>query len=98
MAGRKPAKQISMHKSFVIRIGSKSVELMPAKMSFVSLLEELELAEVEHRVPRLRVGSIRRLTVTGFAEFCRKHGLLQASGWADYRVFTKPDFLWPPQT
>ena len=94
---RNATKQIFMHKSFVIRIGPKSVALMPAKMNFSSLLEELELAEVEGRAPRLRVGSIRKLTTTAFAEFCRKHGLIEASGWDGFCVFTKPDFLWPRQ-
>ena len=86
-----------MHKSYIIRMGTKLVELRPVKMKFASLLEELESAEAEGRQPRLRVGSVRKVTPAVFAEFCRRHGLIETSGWDGFCVFTKPDFLWPPR-
>ena len=86
-----------MHKSYIIRMGTKLVELRPVKMNFACLLEELEYAEAQCRQPRLRVGSVRKVTPAVFAEFCRRHGLIETGGWDGFCVFTKPDFLWPPR-
>lgn len=84
-----------MQKTYIAWTQSKTIRVLPVRMPFTRLLDELELAESETRSPRLRLAGGFRLSKQEFGQFCRRNLLHLAGQWNGLSVYVRPDFIWP---
>jgi len=89
------AKPQFMQKTYIAWTQSKKIRVLPVKMPFIRLLEELERAESAARRPRLRLVGGFRLSRQDFAKFCRRNFLHLAGQWSRVSVYVRPDYIWP---
>lgn len=94
---RKPKRRQTkfMQKTYVAWTQSTLIQVLPVKMPFLRLLDELERSESIGRDPKLKLGPGFRLSRRDFGQFCQRNLLHLAGQWNGISVYVRPDFIWP---